>query len=71
MPALYIEGKWMHSDGAGYWEIAVAMGKELSASRWFPFKLVAQTRGIDRDQDQVHLTGEMFVGSTTKLLNGG
>ena len=55
---------------SGEIEIAIKMGKQRPAARGLPFQFVAEQGGIDADEQQIALAGEM-PGRGLGRLRGG
>jgi hypothetical protein len=47
------------------------MGEAVAASRFLPFEVWAQARGIERHEDKPVASGKVAAGSLTDLMGGG
>ena len=65
------ERQRLHPRHRGKRQVAIKMWKQRAAARGLPFQPLAQAGGIDRDQQQIALAGEVLGGGLVGLFGGG
>lgn len=71
MPSVRAERQRLGPAHRGEWQIAVEVREQRAAARGFPFECRPEGVGIDRDENEVALPGEVFRGGLGDLVRGG
>ncbi len=71
VPAIRPERQRFDAGDGGKLERAVEMRKQRAAARGLPSQRLAEPRGIDADQQQIALAGEMLGRRFGELRGGG
>ena len=71
MAAVGSERQRIDADHGGQIELAIKMRKQRAAARRLPFQPRAEAGGIDVQQHEIALAGEMLGRGFGRLLGGG